>query len=111
MELAAECHLLCERLPPGTLRGLRDQVQRSSASIPANIAEGNARQRTGDYLRYLSIASGSLAEVQTHLELAIRLELVADGDTLRARSLADEVSRMLRALIKALECRKALPRS
>lgn len=86
-------------------------MQRSSASISANIAEGSGRQRLGDYLRYLSIAGGSLAELQTHIELAVRLGLVSDTEVLRARSLSEEVSRMLRALIKALERRKALPRS
>lgn len=111
MELAVECHQVAARLPPGSLRALRDQMQRCSSSIPANIAEGNGRQQLGEYLRYLSIASGSLSELQTHIELAIRLHLISDADSVRARSLAEEVSRMLRALIKALDKRKAPPRS
>jgi four helix bundle protein len=111
MQLAEECFVLGERLPPGSLRALRDQMQRSSASIPANIAEGNGRQRLGDYLRFLSIAGGSLTELQTQIELAVRLGLVGDADVARARSLSEEVSRMLRALIKALERRKERPRS
>ena len=107
MELAESCYELAERLPPGHLRSLRDQIQRSCVSIPANIAEGNGRQRLGDYLRYLSIANGSLSELQTHLELATRLRLVAEEDAARPRSLCEEVGRMLVALSRALEARRA----
>jgi four helix bundle protein len=107
MELAEESVLLADGLPVGRLRGLRDQIQRSAASIPANIAEGNGKQRLGDYLRYLSMANGSLMELQTHLELAARLHLVTGTRVARARGLSEEVSKMLRALIRALERRRA----
>ena len=107
MELAEESVLLAERLPVGKLRSLRDQIQRSAASIPANIAEGNGKQRTGDYLRYLSMANGSLMELQTHIELAARLHLASGTEVAKARGLSEEVSRMLRALIRALERRRA----
>jgi len=106
MELAESCYQLAERLPRGCLRSLRDQIQRSSCSIPANIAEGNGRQRIGDYLRYLSIASGSLRELQTHLELASRLGLTTEAETARPRSLSEEVGRMLCALTRSLEARR-----
>jgi four helix bundle protein len=107
MELAEESVLLADGLAVGKLRGLRDQIQRSAASIPANIAEGNGRQRLGDYLRYLSMANGSLMDLQTHLELAARLHLVTEPQLAKARGLSEEVSKMLRALIRALERRRA----
>ena len=107
MELAEESVLLAEKLPVGKLRGLRDQIQRSAASIPANIAEGNGKQRLGDYLRYLSMANGSLMELETHIELAARLHLANEAQIAKAKSLAEEVSKMLRALIGALERRRA----
>ena len=107
MELAEESVRLSERLPVGKLRGLRDQIQRSAASIPANIAEGNGKQRLGDYLRYLSMANGSLMELQTHIELAARLHLANEAQVARANGLSEEVSKMLRALIRALERRRA----
>lgn len=111
MELAKECHSLVEGLPPGRLRSLRDQIQRCSCSIPANIAEGNGRQRIGDSLRYLSIASGSLRELQTHLELAARLGLAPEKDLARPRGLSEEVGRMPCALTRALERRRSNPDS
>ena len=106
MELSESCYRLTERLPRGRLGSLRDQIQRSSCSIPANIAEGNGRQRIGDYLRYLSIACGSLRELQTHLELAARLGLATDAEVAQSRSLSEEVGRMLTSLTRALERRR-----
>ena len=53
--------------------GLTSQLRRSAASIPANIAEGHARSSTKDYLRFIAIAIGSLAETATFIELAGRL--------------------------------------
>jgi four helix bundle protein len=107
MELAEESVRFADRLPARRLRGLRDQIERSAASIPANIAEGNGKQRTGDYLRYLSIANGSLMELQTHVELAARVGL-ADAATMdRIKALSEEVSRMLRGLVRSLERSRA----
>lgn len=71
--------------------------------MPANIAEGNGRQRIGDYLRFLSIANGSLMELETHLELVVRLRLLAPAEVAPARKLCGEVSRLLRGLMKSLE--------
>jgi four helix bundle protein len=106
MELAEESVRFAGRLPVRRLRGLRDQIERSAASIPANIAEGNGKQRTGDYLRYLSIANGSLMELQTHVELATRVGLADAASVDRIKQLSDEVSRMLRGLVRSLErCR------
>ena len=106
MELAEACHALVSTLPRGRMPALRDQIERCCISVPANIAEGNGRQRLGDYLRYLSIAAGSLAELRTHVELVARLHLADEASVARPRALADEVSRMLSALIKALEARR-----
>lgn len=53
--------------------GLTSQIQRSVVSIPSNIAEGYGRNSTGDYIRFLQIASGSLYEFQTQLEICFRL--------------------------------------
>ena len=106
MELAEACHALVSTLPRGRMPALRDQIERCCISVPANIAEGNGRQRLGDYLRYLSIAGGSLAELRTHVELVARLHLADEASVARPRALADEVSRMLSALIKALEARR-----
>jgi len=79
MDLVGECYRLTHSLPKHEIYGLASQIQRASISVPANIAEGHGREHMGDYLRNLSIANGSLMELETHLLIAIRLSyLVAD---------------------------------
>lgn len=83
--------------------GLATQIERAAASIPANIAEGNGRSHRGDYLHHLSIAHGSLAELESHLLLAESLD---GSDRIRiaaALVLAREVGRMLGGLMRALQ--------
>ena len=83
--------------------GLITQARRCAVSIPSNIAEGYARETTRDYLRFLWIARGSLAELETQLMLSRELAM-APGDQL-SELLADlaEVERMLSALIRSLQ--------
>jgi len=82
--------------------GLVSQLRRSAVSIPANIAEGNARSSTKEYLQFLSIAVGSLSEIETFLDLSIRLQF---GDRAKIQELTDcveEERRMLRGLQRPL---------
>ena len=62
MQLVKDIYLLTRQFPNQELYGLTSQVRRASVSIPANIAEGHARESTKEFLRYISIAQGSLAE-------------------------------------------------
>ena len=64
---------LTKQFPPNELYGLVSQIRKAAVSIPANIAEGHGREHLGDYLHHLSIANGSLMELETHLLLAGRL--------------------------------------
>jgi four helix bundle protein len=66
MDLMVEVYRLVARLPDYERNGLADQLRRASASIPANIAEGNARAHRLECLHFLSIARGSVAELVTH---------------------------------------------
>jgi four helix bundle protein len=103
MELAVQTYRLC-RLLPGTERfGLVSQLQRAAVAIPANLAEGHERRSRGDYRRYVSVALGSLAEVETHLELVHRLEFASSEATQGIELLAAEVGRMLSALLRRLK--------
>jgi four helix bundle protein len=70
MQLAKEVYLLTQGFPKFEIYGLSSQLQRSAVSIPANLAEGHARNSTKDFLRHITIAQGSLAETETHLLLA-----------------------------------------
>ena len=103
MDLAVEVHRLSEQLPTRHRLGLADQLARAASSVPANIAEGNARHYRRDYLHFLVIARGSLAELLTHLELARRLELLSGQDFDHLAQLHERVSRMLTRLIQSLQ--------
>lgn len=86
--------------------GLTSQVRRAAVSVPSNIAEGCARRSTPEFLRYLAIARGSLAEAETQLIIAGRLGYLAQVPLSGLIDDADEISRMLAGLITKLEERK-----
>lgn len=75
--------------------GLASQIQRAAVSIPANIAEGHCRRHRADYARHLSVARGSLGELETHLLLTERLGLLSHSTLVPALALADQLGRML----------------
>jgi len=102
IELAEEVYLTAQ-LPESERYGLRTQLQRASVSIAANIAEGYGRSHRGDYLRHLSIARGSLMEVETHLTLAVRLKLVSRQVVMSSWKLSQQVGQMLTKLIASLQ--------
>lgn len=86
--------------------GLTSQVRRASVSVASNIAEGCARRSTAEFLRFLSIARGSLAEAETQLMLGRRLGYLDDPQLEPLLDAADEISRMLSGLIAKLEDRR-----
>src|SRR5690606_40350228 len=83
MGLARDVYALTAGFPREERYGLSAQLQRAAVSVPSNIAEGNARASTRDYARCVSLACGSIAELQTQLLLSIDLGL---GDADRARA-------------------------
>ncbi len=85
--------------------GLTSQVRRAAVSVPSNIAEGCARRSTAEFVRYLSIARGSLAEVETQIIIATRLGYLDQTSQTSLLEAADEISRMLAGLIAKLEKR------
>ena len=95
-------YLLTRQFPAEEKFGLTSQVRRAAVSIPANIAEGYGRLHRGDYLHHLSIAKGSLAELETHLVLAVRLNFVSEEQATASWQLSHEVSKMLSKLIVSL---------
>jgi four helix bundle protein len=98
MKLAIEVYRLSKLMPKEEQYRLTSQLLRAVASVPANIAEGHARGTRKDYANFINIARGSLAEVETLLELAYSVGLLKPADVATAMSLADEIGRMLTAL-------------
>lgn len=90
------------RFPNDERFGLISQLRRAAVSVPANIAEGAGRETTKDFLRHLSIAQGSLAEVNTLLVIADRREYVTGAEFNHARAEAEAVAKLLMNLRKSL---------
>ena len=105
MQLAEEVYCLSRLFPRSEMYGLSSQIQRAAVSVPANIAEGHAGGSTKDFLRYLAIAQGSLAELETHLLLAERLKYAAPAQTGPIIGRCADEARMLRALRNRIRSR------
>ena len=100
MELVGAIYELIGKLPKEERFALTDQMRRSAISIPSNIAEGYERNSTKDYLRFLSIAKGSKAELSTQLDICKMLGYA--GDIESAQALCTEIGKMLNSIIKKL---------
>jgi four helix bundle protein len=82
--------------------GLKDQIRRTSVSIMANIAEGHGRRTNIEFANFLNISRGSVAEVQSHLYIALGLKYVTQKDFDYLYNNLTEISRMLLSLAKYL---------
>ncbi len=100
MSLVESVYRLSNDFPDPEKFGLTLQIRRAAVSVPSNIAEGAARRSTLEYLRFLSIARGSLSELDTQLQIATRLEFAAESKELI--ELVDRVFAKLNALIRSL---------
>lgn len=95
MDFSAAVYKLTEGFPKHELYGLISQIRRAVVSIPANIAEGYGRTSRKEELQFLSIANGSLMEVETFLLLALRLGYVSDDQFVAIDVLRKEVGNLL----------------
>jgi four helix bundle protein len=102
MELAVEAYRLTEPFPAYEQYGLRAQIHRAVVSVPSNIAEGHGRSITREYLHHLAIAHGSLMEVETQIELSVRLGFVKRSVADGVLNQAAECGRMLHGLMRRL---------
>ena len=103
MTLVDESYRIARLLPAYELYGLTNQLRRAAVSIPANIAEGNRRVHRKEYIHHLSIARGSVAELETHIEIARMQSYIPANQLETAQELIDHVSRMLTRLIISLQ--------
>jgi four helix bundle protein len=102
IQLALTTYRLSKRFPRDETFGLRSQIRRAAVSIPSNIAEGNGRAHRREYAHHVSIARGSLREVETLAEIAHGLEYIKEEELAEFRELLDHVGRMLTRLLKRL---------
>ena len=100
MDLVTEVYSVTNCFPKEELYGLTSQVRRAAISIPSNIAEGAARQSRKEFVQFLHVASGSVAELETHLLLAARLGF---GSTENVLIRTGEVRKLLLGLLRALK--------
>ena len=106
MDLVVLSYELARQLPDSERYGLATQIRRAAVSIPANIAEGHGRKHLGDKLHHLSVANGSLKEVETHLLIAERLGFLKSVETQPALKMAEQLGRMLSVLSQKLEAKR-----
>ena len=102
IDLTVRTYELTRRFPAEERYGLTSQMRRAAASVPANIAEGQARRSTGEFLQSLGIARGSLAEVETFLTLSERLGLIRSEIRDNVLENCAEINKMLTGLMRSL---------
>lgn len=90
------------RFPPDETYGMRSQIRRAATSIALNVAEGRARWSTREFLHFLSISQGSLAETETLILMAQRLGLLEEADSEALLERSEEIARMLKGLQRSL---------
>lgn len=103
MNLVEHCYRCTDSFPKKEIYGLSSQLQRAAVSIPANIAEGQQRQHRKEFVQHLSIAIGSLAELETHIEIAARLNYIPQEISRLLFTQTEQIGRMLNGLKNSLK--------
>jgi four helix bundle protein len=105
MDLTDLAYDVSKTFPKDERFALTSQLQRSAVSIPSNIAEGHGREHLREYLHHLSIANGSLMELETQVAIAFRRNYVDNAGAQRCFDLSGDVGRLLAGLVRALKAR------
>ena len=102
MDLVVEIYKISKLLPKEEIYGISDQLRRSAVSIPSNIAEGQSRNSTKEFIQFLSIARGSLAELETQLLICIKVNMLSEDNIAEAQNITTEVGKMIKGLMNKL---------
>jgi len=108
MDLVVSCYSATRKFPDREAFGLMSQMQRAAISTPANMAEGQGRQHRSEFIQFLCIANGSLTELETHVQIARRLNYIGDEEERQLLAQTGEVGRLLNGLLCYLR-RKGSP--
>lgn len=103
MDLTVEVYKLVKLLPKEETYALSDLMRRAVVSIPSNIAEGQGRNSDKEFIQFLSIARGSLWELETQIEICLRIGYIDQNLTTTIYNLIAEISKMLNALSNSLK--------
>lgn len=104
MDLVVETYKISRDFPKEEQYGLISQMRRAAASVPANIAEGQGRRLKGEFKLFLGNARGSLLELDTHLEISLRLGYISKELYLPIEDHVQEVGKILNGLLRSIEC-------
>ena len=102
MKLVTDVYSLTKQLPKEEIYALSTQMRRAVISIPSNIAEGQKRKSQKEFCNFLSIARGSLGELETQLLICVQLNYLSEQQINNATNLCEEISKMLNALIEKI---------
>ena len=105
MDLTVEVYRLVKLLPREETYALSDQMRRAVVSIPSNIAEGQGRNSTREFINFLAVARGSQTELETQLQICLRLNYLTETQLEVASGLCEEIGKMLNSLILKLKSR------
>ncbi len=103
MAMVTAIYSITKQLPKEELYGLTNQIRRAAVSIPSNIAEGKSRRSTKDYVRFILMARGSTAELETQLLICKNLDYVSEDQLRPVFDEITQIGRMLSGLATALE--------
>jgi four helix bundle protein len=107
IDFVASIYTVTKSFPKEEMYTLTSQIRRAAISIPSNIAEGRSRRTTREFMRFISIASGSAAELETQIRIAERLAYLSCQQATPLLNEIDDISRMLNRLYASLETKLA----
>jgi four helix bundle protein len=106
IQLAKRIYELTSQFPAKETYGLSQQIQRCAVSVAANIAEGQARHSHKEFKYFLSISLGSLAELETLLNIAYEINYVTNTTLAEFNAMTDEITRMIKGIVRHLSALK-----
>ena len=106
MSMVEQCYGVTKNFPREERFGLTGQLRRAAVSVPSNVAEGSSRLTTGAFINHVSIALGSLAEVETYVDIALRLGYLPGTSAKALDEVSGSVGRLLNGLLRALRSKQ-----